>query len=370
MLSLGNQNLGALTRGFLVNKEGKAVGRGNRDFHIRDNLNAILGELRLDGRVLNAENELVGTLGSSGDIISAAGEVIARARPLQFYEAVKRQPIYDKDGNIIGYVSPRLQAVDAKGRVIGRVSADEQQLAVAADGRVLGHIDANGNVLDKDGKVIGKLQADGSVVDGEGNVIGMAGEKRKLVYDKNNKVIGYVDAKGKVLDFNGNVLGEAVEGGEIVDARGNVIGQLNKDGSAISLDGSVIGNTKLNWYEKPQPAQPAELPEVGAREVADVGQFKRSLNIALTPDGEYLGDILEDGNVVDKKGTVIGKLLPDGLIVDGEGSLIGIEEAAKKADTGEMFGSGRNFRPGRRVRHRYRRRQPRSRRRFWSGRAL
>ena len=214
---------------------------------------------------------------------------------------------------------------------------DEQQLAVAADGRVLGHIDVNGNVLDKDGKVIGKLQADGSVVDGEGNVIGMAGEKRKLVYDKNNKVIGYVDAKGKVLDFNGNVLGEAVEGGEIVDARGNVIGQLNKDGSAISLDGSVIGNTKLNWYEKPQPAQPAELPEVGAREVADVGQFKRSLNIALTPDGEYLGDILEDGNVVDKKGTVIGKLLPDGLIVDGEGSLIGIEEAAKKADTGEMF---------------------------------
>ena len=83
----------------------------------------------------------------------------------------------------------------------------------------------------------------------------------------------------------------------------------------------------MNWYEKPQPAQPAELPEVGAREVADVGQFKRSLNIALTPDGEYLGDILEDGNVVDKKGTVIGKLLPDGLIVDGEGSLIGIEEA-------------------------------------------
>lgn len=100
---------------FWSTKEGKAVGRGNRDFHIRDNLNAILGELRLDGRVLNAENELVGTLGSSGDIISAAGEVIARARPLQFYEAVKRQPIYDKDGNIIGYVSPRLQAVDAKG---------------------------------------------------------------------------------------------------------------------------------------------------------------------------------------------------------------------------------------------------------------
>lgn len=337
ILSLSNQNIGTLTKGFMVNKDGRVLGRGSRDFHIRDNLNAIIGELRLDGRVLNADNELVGTLGASGDIISAGGEVVARARPLQFYEAVKRQPIYDKDGNIIGYVSPQLQAVDNKGRVIGRISAEEQQLAMSADGKVLGHIDGNGNVLDRNGNVIGKVQSDGTIVDNDGQVIGIAGEKRKLVYDKNNKVVGYVDAKGKVVDFNGNVIGEAVEGGEIVDARGNVIGQLNKDGSAISLDGSVIGNTKLNWYEKPQPSQHPDLPEVGAREVTDVGQFKRSLNIALTPDGEYLGDIMENGNVVDKKGTVIGKLLPDGLVVDREGSLIGIEEAAKKSDTGEMF---------------------------------
>lgn len=442
VLSLSNRHLGALTRGFLVDGNGRVLGRGNRDFHIRDSLNAIIGELQLDGRVVNAAGEVVGNLGASGDIVSPAGEVIARALPLQFYEAVKRQPIYDKDGNIIGYVSPQLQAVDAKGNVIGRVSADEHQLALSANGAVLGHIDENGNVIDKDGNIIGKVQADGSivsteniigkvddtertlafdadgnllgyvdengnvvdlngnvvgrvdennrVVDADGNVIGSAdpsrkgkiardengniigytdekgnvidkngnivgqvlddgtvvrekkvigkaGERHKLVYDKNNNVIGYVDENGKVIDMNGNVIGEAVEGGEIVDERGNVIGRLGKDGSAISPDGSVVGNLRLNWYEQPAPAVKEDLPEVGARTVSDVSQFKRSLNIALTPDGEYLGDILDNGDVVDKSGSVIGKLLPDGLVVDGEGSLIGIEEAAKKGDTGEMF---------------------------------
>ena len=236
ILSLTNQPLGALTKGFMVDKEGKVLGRGNRDFYIRDNLNAIIGELQLDGRVVNVRNEVVGSLGISGNIVSPTGEVIAHAQPLQFYEAVKRLPIYDKDGNVIGYV-----------------------------------------------------------------------------------------------------VGEAKEGSEILDENGNVIGHLNKDGSAIGQDGEVVGNMDLDWYEQPAPAQRDDIPEVGARTVADVAQFKRSLNIALTPDGEYLGDIMENGDVVDESGSVIGKLLPDGLVVDGEGSLIGIEEAAKKGDTGEMF---------------------------------
>lgn len=548
VLSLSNRNLGALTKGFLVDKNGRAIGRGNRDFQIRNNLNAIIGELQLDGRVINSDNELVGTLGASGDIIAPGGEVIARARPLQFYEAVRRQPIYDKDGNIIGYVTTEMQAVDAQGNVIGRIGDQEYALAYDANGNLLGYVDENGNVIDANGKIVGKMldngaiidagsvlgraeeqertlafdadgnllgyvdengnvrdlkgniigrvdengnvidaqgntigRADpsrkgrlafdasgnllgyvdekgnvidskgnvigkmledgtiidsksvlgqveteertlafdangnllgyvdengnvvdlkgnivgkvdenGNVVDAQGNVIGRAdpsrkgriardadgniigyadengnvidangnvigqvtadgtvisaknimgkaGESRKLVYDENGKVIGYVDEKGNVRDLNNRIIGEVVAGGEIVDANGNVIGMLNKDGSAVSPNGEVFGNLKLNWYEKPQPTQPADLPEIGARTVTDVGQFKRSLNIALTPDGEYLGDILENGNVVDKNGKVIGKLLPDGLVVDAEGSLIGIEEAAKKSDTGEMF---------------------------------
>lgn len=234
VLSFANQNIGKITRGFLVDKgTGKAIGRGNRNYYIYDNLHIVIGELRLDGTVYNANNELVGTLGVAGDIIASDGQVIATANPLQYYEAEKKQPVYDQNGNVIGYVG-----------------------------------------------------------------------------DNNN----------------------------IVDEKGNVIGQLSKDGAAISLDGSVIGNTKLDWYQKPEPSN-VELPKIGSVTVesGDSSQYRKSLNIALTPDGEYLGDILEDGSVIDKVGNIIGKLLPDGLVVDSEGSLIGIEEAAKKSDKSEMF---------------------------------
>lgn len=356
ILSLNNQNLGSLTKGFLVDKNGKAIGRGNRDFQIRDSLNAIIGELRLDGNVVSAENEIVGTLAGKGKIVDANGHTVATARPLQYYEAPakdkellkeavaddgldleNKKPVYDQNGNIVGYVSTKVEAVDSAGKVIGKVGDKEERLALSADGTLLGHIDENGNVIDVDGKIIGKVQADGSIVDATGRVIGKAGEKRKLVYDKNNKVIGYVDGNGQVVNAAGKVVGKTVERQEIIDSKGNVIGQLDKDGTAIGLDGTVIGNTKLDWYQKPESYSSGDLPEIGARTVAETGQYKRSLNIALTPDGEYLGDILEDGNVVDKSGNLIGKLLPDGLVVDKEGSLIGIEEAAKKTDTGEMF---------------------------------
>ena len=52
----------------------------------------------------------------------------------------------------------------------------------------------------------------------------------------------------------------------------------------------------------------------------------KSLGIALTPDGDYLGEILEDGDVVDEKGRVIGRRTSGGLIMNDDGDLIGIDD--------------------------------------------
>lgn len=232
VMSFNNQNIGKMSRGFLIDKSGKLLGRGNRDFQIREKLNAIIGELNIDGDVYDAKGQLVGSLGMAGDIIASDGQVIATATPLQYYEAERKQPVYDNNGNVIGYVT---------------------------------------------------------------------------------------------------------EGNNIIDSKGNIIGQLGKDGYAVALDGTVIGNTKLDWYQKPI-TQPSDLPKIGSRSVeTDTAQFRRSLNIALTPDGEYLGEVMDDGSVVDKKGNVVGRLLPDGLVVDSEGSLIGVEESAKSQDKSDVF---------------------------------
>ena len=107
---------------------------------------------------------------------------------------------------------------------------------------------------------------------------------------------------------------EVVEGGDILDARGNVIGQLNKRRFRRRADGSVIPKCQVDWYVKPQASQPTQLPEVGARTVTDVGQFKRSLNIAPDAGRRISGRYLwKTGSVVDKKDRSSANFCPDGF---------------------------------------------------------
>ena len=124
------------------------------------------------------------------------------------------------------------------------------------------------------------------------------------------------------------------------DENGKLIGKLEEDNVVRGADGSVIGGLGADWYEKVELQKPdKKLPQVGIygnEEELKSKDFRKSLNIALTPDGEYLGDILEDGSVVDKNGNYIGRRMPDGLIMDDEGTLIGIEET-QRPQGGGMF---------------------------------
>lgn len=62
VLSFINQNLGTLSKGFLINKNGEVTGRGNRDFYIRDDSNLILGELYLNGELRDNSGNVLGTV--------------------------------------------------------------------------------------------------------------------------------------------------------------------------------------------------------------------------------------------------------------------------------------------------------------------
>ena len=283
-----NQSLGRIERGFLVDKDGRVIGRGARDYNIRDNSHLVLGELGLNGEVLDKSLNVVGTLNKTGEILNRNQEVIAIASPLQYYSKItaqnKRQMVFDEDGNFIGY------------------------------------LDENGNLVDKDGNLIGTVDKDGNIRDKEGKQIGqrLSGHE---VFDKDGNLIGHTRADGTVVDANGKVIGQLNENGDVVDANGNIIGGINR-----------------NWYEKaPRPVETEPSDDVSpALKLLEGKQYRRSLGIALTPDGEYLGDILEDKSVVDKDGNVLGHLMPDGLVIDDDGTLIGVEEA-KRPDTGSIF---------------------------------
>ena len=284
--SFTNKNLGRIDRGFLVDKDEEVIGRGNRDYNIREKSRLVLGELMLNGNVLDSQGNIIGTLGKAGEVLNRNNEVIATASPLQYYSKVasksKKEMVFDKDGNFIGYVDENGNLVDAKGNIIGS-------------------IDKDGNIINKTGEVVGQRQVE------------------KDVYDKEGNIIGRTNAEGLVLDANGKVIGRLNENGDVIDANGNIIGGISR-----------------NWYEKVSRPEASSKPEdvSPALKLLESKGHRKSLGIALTPDGEYLGEIMEDKSVVDKKGEIVGHLMPDGLVIDDEGTLIGVEEAKQPKEGG------------------------------------
>ena len=382
VLTVNGRKLGRIDKGFLINGENKVAGRGNRDFYIRNQNNVVLGELELNGSLVDSANHVIGSLKDNGRILDSNGNVLAIAKPLQYYSLLKELTeaeaerlaaeqaaaagnyvigddgyLRDANGNIIGRVLPDGTVVDLNGNVIGRINENGE--FVGLDGKVKGKVSKGNYVIgddgylrDANGNIIGRILPDGTVVDLNGNVIGHINENGEFV-GLDGKVKGKTSKDGYVVgddgylrDANGNIIGRVLPDGTVVDLNGNVIGHINENGEFVGLDGKVMGKVNgggADWYSK--PVQIGAIPEIGVVGEEEMKKYRKSLGIALTPDGEYLGDIMDDGSVVDKKGNVVGKKMPDGLIIDDDGTLIGIEEV-KKPDSSGMFVPAGTFGPG------------------------
>lgn len=334
VLTVNGRKLGRIDKGFLINGENKVAGRGNRDFYIRNQNNVVLGELELNGSLVDSANHVIGSLKDNGRILDSNGNVLAIAKPLQYYSLLKE---------LTEAEAVRLAAEKAEAE---RLAAEQ---AAAAGNYVIGD---DGYLRDANGNIIGRILPDGTVVDLNGNVIGHINENGEFV-GLDGKVRGKTSKDGYVVgddgylrDANGNIIGRVLPDGTVVDLNGNVIGHINENGEFVGLDGKVMGKVNgggADWYSR--PVQIGAIPEIGVVGEEEMKKYRKSLGIALTPDGEYLGDIMDDGSVVDKKGNVVGKKMPDGLIIDDDGTLIGIEEV-KKPDSSGMFVPAGTFGPG------------------------
>lgn len=334
VLTVNGRKLGRIDKGFLINGENKVAGRGNRDFYIRNQNNVVLGELELNGSLVDPANHVIGSLKDNGRILDSNGNVLAIAKPLQYYSLLKE---------LTEAEAARLAAEKAEAE---RLAAEQ---AAAAGNYVIGD---DGYLRDANGNIIGRILPDGTVVDLNGNVIGHINENGEFV-GLDGKVKGKTSKDGYVVgddgylrDANGNIIGRVLPDGTVVDLNGNVIGHINENGEFVGLDGKVMGKVNgggADWYSK--PVQIGAIPEIGVVGEEEMKKYRKSLGIALTPDGEYLGDIMDDGSVVDKKGNVVGKKMPDGLIIEDDGTLIGIEEV-KKPDSSGMFVPAGTFGPG------------------------
>lgn len=340
-----NQFIGYMQpTGNVNSKTGVPIGSLFRYKVAFDNANQYLGRITEKGKVVNAKNEELGSVNFQGYVLDKNEAKIGYAL-YDFY-------VYDNEFSVIGYVSKdgnvlsllgqnigsldRGFLINKAGQVLGRGNRD---FYIRDESNIiLGELLLNGNVIDQSGKVAGTINNVGAVSDKDGKIIATANPlqfynltlDRQKVYDEKGELIGYVNKDGSVVDENGKL-----------------IGLVNDDGIVISANGNIIGGTNASWYEKASPVAPKDkIPEVGIAEEKELKEkYRKSLGIALTPDGEYLGEIMEDGSVIDKNGKVLGHKMPDGLIIDDDGALIGIEESAKPSADGMFIPAG-TFGPG------------------------
>ena len=225
--------------------------------------------------------------------------------------------------------------IGTNGEVIATDPSINNNAVYDADGNLIGYEDPYGNVYDASGKLVGRRNSNGELIGTNGEVIeAYPSEQGEIVHGPDGKIIGRADAKGNVYDANGKLIGRLNERGELIDDKGNVIGSTRSwfDPSDIM---SSIGS----------------IPGVRGKEISETlktGKYGRSLGIALTPDGEYLGEIMEDDSVVDEDGNIVGYRTPDGLILDEDGEIIGTEDYAddESDDSSSPFIPAGSFGPG------------------------
>ncbi len=293
-MSFTNKNLGRVYRGFVIDNSDKVIGRGRRSYNIRDKSFSVLGQITFDGFLTSADNRKLGEINDNGEFYDNKNNLIATANPLQYYSNIRQLVVVDNNGNFLGY------------------------------------LDDYGNVTDKTGKVIGYKDSSGRLVNNNQEVIGRVADNEK-VYDMDGNLVGYVNAYGDAIDDNGKI-----------------IGRLNDNSMVLDASGNLIGGIGSNWYErvkpKPRKQDSTFIPEIGApidnSDEDDGRARRRSLNIALTPDGERLGEIRSDGTVVNSKGDVVGRVMPDDTVMDNDGNIIGLRDNEPSAGTETFIPGG------------------------------
>ncbi len=232
--TLDGETLDNLT--MLVDKDGHVFGIVS-GCDVKNNLGEKIGSILANGNVVDLNGDVFAKILGDGTILDKDGNEMGRVAGTDTrldkcgikstepgYQVEKnRRNIYDKDGNLIGWI-------------------DENGNMYDKDGNLIGRVDENGNVYDKDGNLIGRIDKDGNFYDKDGNLIGKVSKGVRNIYDKDGNLIGWIDENGNVYDKDGNLIGRVDENGNIYDKDGNLIGRIDKETGQITMFGKGFGN--------------------------------------------------------------------------------------------------------------------------------
>lgn len=353
---IGRSNL----LGSLISNDGESVGYVQSDGNVNSKTGLPLGNLFKYKFAFDDNNKFLGIVKDDGSVMGAGNQNFGmvdfngQVNPDSSGYALYDLYVYDNDNNAIGYIAKDGNVLSFAGQNIGKI---DKGFVVDKAGKVIARGNRDFHIRNEIRIIIGELNLNGDMVDASGKAIGKINIDTGLIADSNGATLGqahFLQYYGKsiaakpVYNESGRVIGYAGDDGSVVDENGKIIALINENGLAVSANGDIIGGIGTDWFEKAPKVTKTDSKdiEVGVIDRNTQDKIKRSFAVALTPDGEYLGKILDDGTVVDDAGNVIGVKLGDGLIIDQNGGLIGIEESVKGEIGGGVFVPSGTFGPG------------------------
>ncbi|KXL46047.1 hypothetical protein M433DRAFT_154607 [Acidomyces richmondensis BFW] len=339
--------------GEVVDDEGNVLGKTELAEGAAEKL---LGGQLLDLRILDGRK-----VNKKGQVLDEDGEVIGELRDGDIGDCAGKKvndkgEVLDKKGQVIGHVNivPGEAAENATKELLEELGEAPQEAPAPdlPDLEILDGLKVNkkGQILNEDGEPIGEL-VDGELSDCAGKKVNDKGE----VLDKNGNVIGHVRTLPQEAEEEGDADAEPeaepeeepeegveeegeqlpplsiLEGltvnkaGKLIDANGTVVGELIEgDPKKLSKSGAVCDAEGQFWDNKGHvigraKTVPIEEPEEEAIFAGLEGLHVVEGGFVEDEDGHRVGYITEgdpkrligrsvdeDGDVIDKKGSVVG----------------------------------------------------------------
>ena len=304
----------------------------------------------LDMRILDGKK-----INKKGKILDEDGDEIGELRDGELADCVGKKvndkgEVLDKEGNIVGHVNvvPGEAAQNATKQLLEELGELPEAAAEEAGGPDLTVLDGmkvnkKGMILNEDGDPIGQL-IDGEVEECAGKKVNDKGE----VLDKDGNVIGHVttlgedgepempgegeeqleegeadgpelpplsilegltvNKAGKLIDDNGTIVGELIEGDAKKLSKSGIT--CDDEGQFWDSKGHVIGRAQTLPQEEPEDE--ALFAGLEGLHVVEDGfvEDDNGNKVGYLTEGDpkkLIGrEVDEDGDVIDKKGSVVG----------------------------------------------------------------
>ena len=341
-LNYKSQNLGCQDiYGKIRNTQQEIVGQVIPNVSVMDFNNKIVGYINFEGQIEDSSGNKVGYMDIDGGAYANSGEDLG--------SLFEYTVAFDNNNVYVGQINDEGKVINENGEVIGTVNYDgavllnDGQLGYALydlyiydnEGNTIGYIAKNGRVYSIMGDVKGSIYK-GFCLDKKQNLIGR-GARDYYIRDNAQKILGYLGLDGKVTNTRNIEVGQLKDNGEIFDASGAVIATANplqyyqkeivKEPEPEPEPIPEIAESEETKEEVPEETDDEDVeefePEEDEEETLDTNFSQNIIGVALSPNGQYLGQVNDNNEVLDAYGNVIASVDADGNIIDKYGNKIG-----------------------------------------------